>query len=420
MAHENTVLIKQLNRIPFIGLKGIKVGDALSIDTWHFQEWTKEKISTFEFMTIPEYNYRVEGESVDKAFIFSYAHIKRADQLNKFHAVESIFDNKAVIVAQKGKLLRNRYLALIPFWYSQMRGLDYSPIIKRGICYKICEALGHADMIMRLIKRTPEVRKLIFFFDVLSIDNILVQMCNQRNYTTYTMQHGIISGIHDYVEYRCTHADYLLAWGEYTKWVALKYGIQESKIKVVGSMSRLNEGKDFVTHGNKYNCFLVCTNGVADQSSWNRNKEIIIMANQIAEKYHIKYYLKVHPYDNVNRYRHITKKQFCERIVGQSEKIEDMLKIVDFTLCGNSTTFCDSIYHMVPAFRYIPAKDKKIDVCKGIRFGRIESCEELEKYLDRLNTRFTEYEKKMYDVKKFIFDTGDVVQKYKHVITEIN
>lgn len=416
MAHEHTVLRKKLNRISFVGLKGIKVGDALAINTWHFQEWTKETISDFEFRMIPEYDYRTEGEHPDKAFIFSYSHVKRMDQLQKFCTVEAIFDHKAVITAQKGKLTRNRYVTLIPFWYAQMNRLDYSPVIKRGICYKLCEALGHAKTIMDLIERTPEIKKLIFFFDVLSIDNILVQMCNQRKYITYTLQHGIINGAYDYVEYKCSHAKYFLAWGEYTKWVAMKYGMQESKIRVVGSMIQLNEKEENSADREKHNCFLVCTNGVDEKSAWNRNKEIIILANQIAEKYNMKYCLKVHPYDNVNRYRRITKAEYCKRIAAPSESVEDLLKLVDFTLCGNSTTFCDSLYHRVPAFRYIKANDAKIDVCKGIKFGRVESFKQLEKGMTAIQKERSKYMVRLMKIRNSVFQEGDIPKEYVEAI----
>lgn len=418
MGRENAVLRKQLNNIQFLGLKGIKVGDSLAIDTWHFRDWTRETISNFEFVEIPEYKYRIEGKKVDKVFIFSYAHIKREDQFQKFSTVEELFDNKAVLVAQKGKTIRNPYLTLIPFWYMQMEKLNYSSIIKRGICYKLCEALGHAKVMLQMMKRMQEVNKVIFFFDVLSIDNILTQLCNQQGYVTYTLQHGIINGSFDYAEYKCSHAKYFLAWGEYTKRVAMRYGMAASKVKVVGSINELSKKvEDEKMQPEKNNCFLVCTNGVINRNAWSRNREIIILANQFAERHNMKYYLKTHPYDNANRYRRIVDFKYCEKIISKTEIIFDMLNKVEFTLCGNSTAFCDSVYWGVPAFRYITLQDRKLDVCKGIKFGKIESLSDLEYAILKVKEASREYNKDFFKLKNLLFEEENVLERYIKAIS---
>lgn len=417
MAYENTLLRKQLNKIQFIGLKGIKVGDALAIDTWHFQEWTRETISNFEFVRIPEYDCKVEGEKADKAFVLSYAHSKREDWSYKFHTVEKVLDNKVVITSQKGYGKRNPCLDLIPIWYFQLRKLKYSSVIKKGICIKLCNALGQGQALLTMIKKMPYIKKVVVFCDIPGIDSVLIQMCNQKGYFTYTLQHGIINGTYDYVEYKCSHAKYFLAWGEYTKWMAMKYGMQESKIKVVGSMSQLEENSICeVSDAKQYHCFLVCTNGVDEKSAWSRNKEIIQIANRISERFSMKYYLKVHPYDNANRYRHLVNEDYCIKIVSKSMKISDTLKKVDFTLCGNSTTFCDSIYYGIPAFRYITSKDMKIDVCKGIDYGRLKNYDELEISLIELRENEEEYRKKLERIRKALFNTENVLEKYEKAV----
>lgn len=417
MAYENTLLRKQLNSIPFVGLKGIRVGDALAIDTWHFQEWTRESIANFEFVKIPEYECKIEGDRVDKAFVLSYAHSKREDWSYKFHTVERIFNNKAVITSQKGYGKRNPYLDLIPIWYFQLRKLKYSSVIKKGICIKICNALGQGQALLTMIKKMPYIKKVVVFCDIPGIDSVLIQLCNQRGYLTYTLQHGIINGTYDYVEYKCSQAKYFLAWGEYTKWMAMKYGMQESKIKVVGSMSQPEEKTVCeVSDAKRHDCFLVCTNGVDEKSAWSRNKELIQIANRISEKFGMKYYLKVHPYDDANRYRHFVNEGYCIKIVSKSMKISDALKEVDFTLCGNSTTFCDSIYYGIPAFRYIASKDAKIDVCKGIAFGRMKSYEELESELEKLKENRKLYQKKIEKVRKGLFNIDNVSEEYVQAI----
>lgn len=416
MARDNWELRKQLNSISFVGLGGIRVGDALTVDTWHFQEWTKEIVNNIETVRIYEYDYQSEGERADKVFICSAPYINRKDQLEKFHAVEGLFNNKIVLIAQNKKTVRNPYLRLIPIWYMQMGRLNYSSTVKHGICYLLCKALGQAHLLMSKIASVATIKKIVCFSDIITTDNILIQMCNHQGYNTYTLQHGIINGAYDYVEHKCSHANYFLAWGEYTKWVAQKYGINESKVKVVGSMDHLYNMRDCAADAKDYKVFLVCTNGVDGKSAWNRNKKIIIFANQVAEKYQMKYYLKVHPYDNSDRYKYIIDNKYCDRVIDKSEKIDNMLKIVDFTLCGNSTTFCDSLYYKVPAFRYIADRDRSIDVCKGIEFGRVKNYEELETELDKLKENRDLYQKKAEKVRKGLFNLDNVSEKYVQAI----
>lgn len=419
MARENTDLRRQLNKIQFIGLKGIKVGDALAVDTWHFRRWTREIIANFEFTSVPEYGYKAEEKKVDKVFVFPYTHMERKDQLQKFKAVEEAFDHKAVIIIHKEKSMRNPYLSFIPFWYMQMKGLKYSPVVKKGICYKLCEALGHAGAVFQIVRRMKEVNKIIFFFDVSSIENILTQFCNQQGYLTYTLQHGIINGSYDYIEYRCSHAKYFLAWGEYTKRMAMHYGMAESKIKVVGSINELaGKAEHKKIQIKDDNFFLLCTNGVINRNAWDRNREMIMLANQIASEYNMKYYLKVHPTDNADSYIRIADPKYCEKIVNKQDPIFDVLNKVRFTLCGNSTVFCDSIYCGIPAFRYITPQNKKLDVCKGIAFGRVDGYEKLKSELDIIQQEEKQYRKRLEEIKAFLFEPGDSVEKYKRVIEE--
>lgn len=407
----NARLRRELNNISFAGLRGIKVGDALAIDIWNCFEWTKEHISNFEFAELSEYEYTKTGSEPDTVFLFTYAHLKRKDQLKKFCAVEKLFDEKIVIKAKKGNVRRNPYLGMIPIWYAQMHKLQYTSVIKLGICYQLCEATGHAKHLMKMLEEVKRINKLVVFFDVRGMDSILVQMCNQKNICTYTLQHGITNGTFDYVEYKCSHANYLLAWGEYTKKVAMRYGKPEESVKVVGNINGLLTD-DFQKDANAAGCFVVCTNGVADKEQWQRNQELIEMANAVAKKYDMKYILKVHPFDNINRYNRMIDKTVCLKIFDKKADITKVFEKVEFTLCGNSTTFCDSIYWDVPAFRYITEAEKNVDVCKGISWGRFEDVDILENKLNEMKENRIQYMEQLTNVKCFLFCMEGLERQY--------
>lgn len=419
MAYENRKLIKQLNQIPFVGLKNIKVGDVLSVATWGFKNWTNEFIKCINIYTVRGFNFEVIGENPKIVFVFSHNQLNRIDQLIKFQAVTALFDNRVDIIAKQEGGAINPFLAYIPIWYVQMRHLNYSSTVKRGICYKLCETMGYVNEIEMLIRKTPGIEKIACFFDVSAVDSLLVQKYNQRNFTTYTLQHGIVNGSYDYIEYKCSHAKYMLAWGEYTKRMAMRCGVSEEKIKIVGNVSHLLESDISLQEtSKKTGCFAVCTNGVLTKKDWSRNKELISMANRIAEKYKMKYFLKIHPCDDVTKYKYLINSEFCIEFVNKGTDIIEVLRRVDFTLCGNSTTFCDSIYYSVPSFRYIHDYDKKKDVCRGIKFGRVKSYDELVEKIESLREEPSDYEIEMKKVRAFLYDMGDVAHKYKAAIMD--
>lgn len=416
MAHENWRLIRKLNSISFWGLKNIKVGDVLSTVTWDFKNWSSETLKYIDVFKVWKFDVKFSGKAPRPAFIFSHAQSNRFDQLAKFQAVTNLFEDKAVLTAKEKMKRINPFFVYIPIWYAQMKKIGYSSIIKRGICYKLCETMGYVHEMELLIKKGC-CDKIVCFFDVTAADNLLVQKYSQRHFDTYTLQHGIINGSYDYIEYRCSHAKYFLAWGEYTKRMATRYGMSENKIMIVGNVNHLlEEETDLKDRCTEPVYFAVCTNGVLTKDNWKSNKTLIEMANCIAKKYKLRYFLKIHPCDDRKRYMHLIDRDLCAEIVEKGTDIIDILKKVDFTICGNSTTFCDSIYYGIPSFRYIHSSDMRKDVCKGIRFGRVESLTELEKAITDRKKDPIKYDKELAKTRDLLFAKGNIRRNYVEAI----
>ena len=410
-------LIKELNAITFCGLRGIKAGDLLSVNVWGASKWTMEQICSFPHLKVTEYKHKINGKNPETAFVFSNTYVKRKDQYAKFAAVENLFKRKLVITPSKVLKRENPYLYLIPIWFLQMSKLDYSEIIKRGLCYKLCEAMGHAMQIENIIKETGSIKKVVFFFDVSAIDSLLVQRLKRSGYITYALQHGIVNGSYNYIEYKCSHADYLLLWGKYSDRCAKWYGRKNNL--VVGNINGLFDEESKV-EGNAEGRrrFIVCTQGVLDKEDWEKNCCLIKMANQTAREMGAEYSLRAHPYDSADRYREQLDSAYCTHISKREENITDLFYSVDFTLCGNSTTFCDAIYRGLPAFRYITEKERQMDVCKGISFGRVDSYESLKAALTEMLQNKEAYRHRLAKVRELLFDPGNPAEKYKRAIED--
>lgn len=418
MAYENRKLIWELNRISFAGLQGFNVGDALSAATWGFQKWTEESVNNMKFLTLCGNDYKEVGESPEIAFVFSHVQIKRKDQLEKFQAIEKIFKNKIVITAKDEGERKNPFLLYIPIWYWQIRKLPYSSTIKKGICFILCEAAGYAFNIYNILAEKKSLKKLVCFFDVTAIDSLLIQKCNQQEIETFTLQHGIVNGSYDYIEYKCSHAKRLLAWGNYTAKMAIHFGMPKEKIRIVGNINNLLDKSVKEKFPKNINKIIVCTNGVLTRADWNQNKHLIMMANEVASKYNLKYYLKIHPRDDQKRYYALTDKSQCLGILDINTDIMTALKDVDMALSGNSTTFCDAIYYGIPSFRYISETVANKDVCRGITFGKISSLEDLYAAIRYVKENEKEYISELNRVRDFLYQSGNIAEKYKNAICD--
>ncbi|MBD5467235.1 MAG: hypothetical protein HDR21_03665 [Lachnospiraceae bacterium] len=417
-------LISQLNKISFVGLEGIKVGDVLSTALWHVSKWTKESVRNIGLCMTESFSIKKRGENPECAFLYSHSHLSRKDHLTQFQAVESLFQNKVVITASENRTARpkwNPYILLLPIWRMQMKHLACPDYIKNGLCRRLCRSAAYAEEMFQIIKRYPSVRKLIFFFDVLEIDSILVQKCNQKSYTTYTLEHGIVNGTYDYIDYKCSNARYLLLWGEYSKQTAVQCGIAENRIILVGNINTLVKSTSPIYVDKKHiqiSRFIVCLAIVLTKKDWQKNKSLIEIADFLADKYNATYILKVHPSDKVTNYTSCVNPNYCKKTYDNRTRLNELFEDVDFLLCGNSTTFGDAVYCGIPAFRYIRDEDVDGDVCKGISWGKADSRQGMDALLKNMQNDPDAYMEQLRKVRRFLYGEDNPKERYYSAITE--
>ncbi len=418
------LFIKELNNISFVGLGKINVGNALSVVLWSISGWTKESVKNIELCVTKGFSLKKTGDKPECAFVYSHSHIDRKDHLIQFNAVESLFQNKLMITASEKKIDKvkfNPYIFLIPIWRMQMRHLECPEYIKKGLCRRICRAAAYAGKMFHMIRCYSSVKKIVFFFDVSEIDSLLVQRCNKKGYITYTLEHGIVNGSYDYIDYKCSQSRYLLLWGEFSKQVAQHYGVAEDRIRLVGNINSLVKDADSQCEDRKVGRltqFVVCTEGVLTQANWQKNKRMIEYADYLADKYGMTYLLKIHPADKVTRYASCVSQDFCTRICDKRTQLAELLGNVDFLLCGNSTTFGDAIYNGIPAFRYIVPDEEKTDLCKGIVFGKAENLHDLDELVKNMTSNPDAYMAQLEEVRRFLYGEGNPRKLYYHTIMD--
>lgn len=410
-------LIEEFNKISFFRLKNIKMGSALSIDLIFHKQWGEK-----DYKVLKE-NFRKIGDFTvshnDKAticFVMSNFNICRHDMSKMFDNVTKLIGNKMVIKGKKYNFTEeNRNLYLPAIWLYQMRNIRLTKMQKKIIAMHMYTYWCEAQRVLQVIQKQRDSLRLVAVFDdTCPIESIIAQKCRQWNIKTSTCKHAIINGSFHYIEYRYSTVDYFLAWGAYMRDMAVRMGMPKEKIKVLGPLFML-EPIRHMAQQNKNKIFGVLTRGTCNEMYMDDNVEMIHMANKLAEKYGYTYILRVHPLDDKTGIykKNIDREVYnyeAERFTNHNSSVFEFLEQVEFVLCGNTSAFIETLLANKMAFRFIPEKERKNDVCAGIPFGRVSCYEQLEKsfedYMENDNGQ------KRKSILRYMLNMGDVRENY--------
>lgn len=229
-------------------------------------------------------------------------------------------------------------------------------------------------------------------------ENMLVQLMKLKGIHTATLQHGIFdkNGYWKGIEFRASVADDWLAWNLYTKDLAIECGVSKNRIKILGIPRYINPIK--IEKKNDTGVFsVVLGEKVLDEE----NKKLIKIANLLAKKEKLNYFLRYHPTCKGNEYNAIINSQFVIQVPDQQEGIIQMCEGSDFCLLVSGTSiFIDLIYLGQPFFQYC-------EECKKMQYkwreNFFESYEELVKQIEKeknlRNDKMFEYYCTTTDVK---------------------
>jgi hypothetical protein len=413
MKSGNNGIIEQLNQIKFCGFGDIKFGSALSCRLKDKTIWKESRLDDLSnyFSEISDYKIRYEGDC-SVCFVLSSYNIPRHDQTVMFENVTGILKNKMVIEAIEGTRTADLSLiALVPIWYCQLSKIKVCAWKKKMIVMYMYHNLIEALAIVKIIKKRRKNIKLVSVFDdIFGIDNIVVQICKKMGKKTSTFHHAIINGSFDYIEYKYSPSDYFLAWGEYTRDMAMKYGMDKNKIKVLGPLTKLCGNNSVEPICTDRRIIGVLTRGTIGDKYASDNVELIKIINEFARKYDYKYIIRLHPSDR-HKYGKYIDDKLCS-MESNSKRAKDTLQNfinnVDFVVCGNSSVYADALDMGKMAFRYIPENEYDEDVCKGIDFGRISSLEQLENIYNSEGI----HSKKIEEISNYIYKKGDIASNY--------
>lgn len=410
---KNSNLIEQINHIKFWGCKDIAFGTALSCHLITRKLWKQNAMKDLagRFMNVSNYKVVTNRES-KVCFLLTSYNISRQDQTRMFENITDAMKNQMVIQSlshNEESELTNIYLILI--WYIQLERITIPDWQKKIIVMYMYHYLMEARKIFQLITKYKKQLKLVAVFDdIFPIDNLVVQMSKAIGIKTSTFHHGIINGSFKYIEYKYSPSDYFLAWGQYTKDMAVQFGMPEKKIKVLGPITMINR-KQVKYQKTNFGIIGVLTRNTLGKKYSDDNVEMLCIVNAFARKYNYRYRLRYHPSDN-NSYKKYIDTDLCINISyskGKEDTLDNFLKTVDFVICANSSVFADALIKGKMAFRYIPDREKKEDVCRGIKFGKIATLAQLE---DIFNSYKEDSNKEIEKISNYIFQLGDITKNY--------
>jgi hypothetical protein len=307
----------------------------------------------------------------------------------------------------------------VAFYFLKIFKLDVkSPI--RSKVYLLVKLLQYINF-YNFFKQTkfPRNVSFIFFNDYMPIQNIICQIANNNNNTTFGCQHAIYHfertpypRMFDALAYSIS-AKYILCWGESTaNSYVTKLNIDKDRILVACHPLRGEHyaNKQFL-ESTKYTTIIVL---LSQKKYFNQNLALVKLIKKISIKNKIFYKIKLHPSDNIKKYLNIIKgDSLLLEIVNQEKLIIEMADKYSVCVFYKTSGFMELLSQAVPCLKYISGDENIFNL------NTFESVKDLEKSINDIKKDKKNWYKN--DVKPLIDYvygnyTGDPSKIYEQLI----
>lgn len=235
----------------------------------------------------------------------------------------------------------------------------------------------YASLIDELIKVDILADKYCAFSSVHPIEAIFTEYFQQRNVTTYSLQHGIYyiyrrNFVADILSYENFNADFHLCWGEYSKKEFETWGIEPCSLIVAGYPRNINSVKKKIW--NKKKCLVFLARPLFEEY----NFILLKIIKQLAIDQGVVFSFKLHPSLNHELYQQLAIDNDFD-IVDKSICINDIFSNNDFgwAISVNTTACYESYSNGLPCLRYSP--EGVFDEAMAIVDNDFSNFEELKK-----------------------------------------
>ena len=418
---------KQINEVSFIGLEGIECGDVLYYPLKNYIEKNltlrqKRIKKNFKLsMTIATsffrktYNFYESGKGT-LLFLYSNAYGNREDLWSNFYSVSELFNDKIVIFPEKSfsfsikKIEKIKYLIM---WNKQLKKIIKDTYTRFFIVKELF--LIYIDYLECIdIIKNKKINLLVSFCDVHPLESLFTQFFNLNSINTVTLQHGVYSSVINNWVFLGSKSLYMLGFGQFTYDEGAILGIEKNKIKKIGAMSAIGVNLKNKPKSYKNNIMGLILDG---EEFYELNKRMISFAQDFCLKRNIKLLIKFHPTSNKDDYKqYISSKQKIE-LYSNEILLKDFVKMIDFAIVRNSTCIIELLQLWIPTFIY-SEKKQLYDVYKNIKFGKFTSDNELEYYINNINSE--KVKKVITYMREYFCESGDPSNRFKNTLIQLN
>lgn len=284
-----------------------------------------------------------------------------ADTIEKKHA-EVIYANTINTFSFK-RLIEN--LRCMGDWYRNLSGVYTTKIEALLLITYLFICKDYLHYLQHIIQE-HNVRMIVVRYDAFYLDNFIVQFARNNKIVSATLQHGVMVARRESLSHRVDFSglefkfftsDYFLAWNTFTKREAVKNGVDEEKVCVLGNAKCLSvKAFPYSNTG----VFGVILDG---KDTSENNEKMVNVANSISKKINMKYRLRYHPAFRGDEYKCITNEYAIVDDICISS-IEEFLKEHEFCIVSNSTLLFEIPYYGRMYYRFSEKKtdDKYIDL----------------------------------------------------------
>lgn len=285
--------------------------------------------------------------------LFTYDY-KRKDHTDSWNHVKKMFAEYDEIKMKELTWSNGKRISYLIFMKSIFMLLNIMREIKD--CGNIKERLIMASQLVELVRLDQCIdntnisnQVVLTYFDGGSYENLIIQKLKNKGVKAVTMQHGqpVFHG------YNCDRinqtmilnysSDYVIVTGEYSKKQFCLGGIPEKEIVVAGALERVVKFSE--KKSNKFVVFFDCPT-YAD--AYRDNYNLIHIAEYIAQKYGMKYIIKLHPQDKVDNYSEVEIRNGS--ILDKDRSVEYALDDVQFAILHASGVYLKILAKGVKAF----------------------------------------------------------------------
>ena len=308
---------------------------------------------------------------------------RKSSEVNFMKAVGTV-NNADILIERHNKgnfTLRGFWLlfVLCPLWLIQMRGRSLNALEKYQVLKELLDLYTIQVFFSRLNIR--QYNLLVCYYDSLVHECVLTLLFQKEGILTATLEHGQFNAwreksiVNCGLEFITSHSDYHLCWNKFAKDEALKCGLKEDRLPVVGILSNIGRGKVRCMKPNNGIFGVVISN-----PSWEfENYEMIKAANILSNKTNLKYYLKLHPNYKEDYFNDVIVADYYLGNIAKGIDTLDYTNMVDFSIVGSSSVYVEMIYMYHDILRYssLLPSDKFGNIKKGSVFhsaAEIETC----------------------------------------------